>query len=504
MALLRIAFLSLLLSAAARAVELRFVPATSDGVVSLGIYDSSGRLVRLLCEEWPMEKFNAELNGLTTEWDGKDSQGRPVANGTYHARGFVVGNIGVDGEAFHFNDWITSGNSPRIVSVGAVSLLPGGDLLMAARLADDRGALLRYSPRASEPWQVLATEKISDAMGKTKLALSDGRAFVLAGDKIRALDISNGQETAVPPLVPSPSDISARDGRLLIVGDGKLRIFNAVDFAPLSEFSMPEAGAVSAALLGEDMAVAAGQDGSLWVGGKTWKPIDMPDGAKAKAVAAGRASTFWVLEQKNDQSSAVVQYSPEEGRLAEWNCSANADVASLAASADDDYFCAVLRGPTAERTVAIRRSPQGPWQFVADKTITACGSFGLIDGRLAPSSDDAPSALAINVSANPLDPNAPRSLQVRASQFIGGTGLVAEDGLPLVRVSEERGPVRVMAQSGAEPNTARFYQGDGACVEEYKLTHLGDITAFDAGTIEMEGGAEKPAPPEEEDPDPTP
>jgi hypothetical protein len=47
-----------------------------------------------------------------------------------------------------------------------------------------------------------------------------------------------------------------------------------------------------------------------------------------------------------------------------------------------------------------------------------------------------------------------------------------------------------MVLPGPMENTARFFQGDGACVEEYSLSNLGNITSFDAGTIKMNGGAE--------------
>jgi hypothetical protein len=52
---------------------------------------------------------------------------------------------------------------------------------------------------------------------------------------------------------------------------------------------------------------------------------------------------------------------------------------------------------------------------------------------------------------------------------------------------------------GANENTARFFQGDGSCVEEYALSNLGDITSFDAGTIKMSGGHEAVPPPLEEE-----
>lgn len=52
-----------------------------------------------------------------------------------------------------------------------------------------------------------------------------------------------------------------------------------------------------------------------------------------------------------------------------------------------------------------------------------------------------------------------------------------------------------MLVPGAAANTAMFFQGDSACVEEYALGKLGDITAFDAGNIEMTETGEAPPKP---------
>ncbi|MFM8229732.1 MAG: FlgD immunoglobulin-like domain containing protein, partial [Chthoniobacterales bacterium] len=217
MALLRIAILSLLLAAAARAVEIRFVPAIPEGTVSLGIYDQSGKLVRLLCDEWPVDRFTAGLNGLSTEWDGKDADGQPVPAGVYRARGFVMGDVRIEGEAIHFNDWIDSDNAPRIVSVGSIALLEGGDLLLAARLVGDTGALLRYSPRSAAPWQTLATEEIPDAVGRVKIASASGRIFLLVEGQLRVLDAASGKEVLAPPLDGQLSDMAAYGNRLALL-----------------------------------------------------------------------------------------------------------------------------------------------------------------------------------------------------------------------------------------------------------------------------------------------
>jgi hypothetical protein len=101
-----------------------------------------------------------------------------------------------------------------------------------------------------------------------------------------------------------------------------------------------------------------------------------------------------------------------------------------------------------------------------------------------------PEELTVTVADNPLDPESSGSLTLRAVSNDSGTGLATTDGLPLLRVSGETGYGRVMMMEGNTTGTARFFQCDGASVEEYSITNLADITAFDAGTIEMAGGQE--------------
>jgi hypothetical protein len=504
MATLRLIYGLLLLATAAQAVEIRFVPPSAEGTVSLGIYDNAGKLVRVLCDEWPIANFSAGLNGLSTEWDGKDSDGQPVAAGTYTARGFHMGDVAVDGEAFHFNDWITTEDAPRIVSVGAIGILAGGDLLLAARLAGDKGALLRYSPQNVSPWVTLATEPLSAAAQNVKLAVAGGRVFVLTGKKLRALDLATGKEVAGMALSADPIDVAGREDRLAVLSGSGIKIYDATNLTERSALSAPPVKPAAVAPLGTDDVVVVGEDGSLWHGAPQWQQLETPAASKVRALASGRGNTFWALEQSADGSVAVVQYSPEEGRLAEWIAASAGEPVSLAAAVDADYFAAVFAGADTERAVAIRRNAANGWELLADKTITASDSFGLTGGKLSAVTGDLPGEITVGLRENPLDPSAPRSLALAASVFAGGTGLVASDGLPLVRVSEDPGFGRLAVVAGPTPGTAQFYQGDGACVEQYSVSNLGEITAFDAGTIEMEGGVEKTPPPEEDPEAPTP
>jgi hypothetical protein len=83
-------------SAAARSVPLRFVPPPMEGTVSLGIWDSNDKLVRVLHREAKIDNFTVEENSLSTTWDGKSDAGEDLPAGKYRARGYLVGKLKVD------------------------------------------------------------------------------------------------------------------------------------------------------------------------------------------------------------------------------------------------------------------------------------------------------------------------------------------------------------------------------------------------------------------------
>lgn len=485
----------------ARGAEIRFVPAGGSGTVSLGIYDRDGRLVRVLCDEWPFGRFHVGLNALSTTWDGLDDKGQPVPEGTYAARGFVVGDVGIAGEAIHFNDWIEGADSPRIVSVGATQLLAGGDILLMARLAGAQGALVRYSPESEARWRTVVTEPQSEPARQAQLAVSEKLAFVLLDGKLRAASLDDGVEATVPVSAEGVVALAARDNRLALLGAGEIRFHALPEFASQGEAKDFPAKFVSLALLDQGAVVAA-EDGTVWRWQAGWSKLDTPAGTMVRAVSAGRENTFWTLEELGDGSTLVAHCCPEEGRLAEWTPDPGSGrLTAIAGAQEKDYFVAILAAPDAQRTVAIRRKTGGEgWEYVFDKKITRCTEFGWADGSLSASGGDRPDEITVRLVENPLDPGASRELTLRAAPHEAGPVLQTLDGLPLLRVSSEAGYSLVMLVPGPAENAARFFQGDGACVEEYALSGLGNITSFDAGTIKMSGGREETPPrPEDEE-----
>jgi len=79
----------------ARSVRISFVPPPLEGRISLGIYDTKGKLVRVLNRQSALDQFKFGADSLVTQWDGKNDHGEDLPPGTYHARGYLVGSLKV-------------------------------------------------------------------------------------------------------------------------------------------------------------------------------------------------------------------------------------------------------------------------------------------------------------------------------------------------------------------------------------------------------------------------
>jgi len=80
----------------ARSVRISFVPPTLEGTISLGLYDASGKLVRVLHQEAELTEFTIGADALVTQWDGKNDDGEDSPPGKYHAHGYLVGPLKVE------------------------------------------------------------------------------------------------------------------------------------------------------------------------------------------------------------------------------------------------------------------------------------------------------------------------------------------------------------------------------------------------------------------------
>src|SRR5213083_1594609 len=117
----------------ARSVRLSFVPPPLEGTISLGIYDGSGKLVRVLHQEAELNEFTIGADALVTQWDGKNDDGEDLPAGKYRARGYLVGSLKVQ-------DLGQSAESPPQNSPASVKVK-----LMSNPLAGDKRSMIEVA-----------------------------------------------------------------------------------------------------------------------------------------------------------------------------------------------------------------------------------------------------------------------------------------------------------------------------------------------------------------------
>lgn len=67
-----------------------------EGTISLGIWDSNDKLVRVLHREAKIDNFTVDENALKTTWDGKNDTAEELPPGKYRARGYLVGKLKIE------------------------------------------------------------------------------------------------------------------------------------------------------------------------------------------------------------------------------------------------------------------------------------------------------------------------------------------------------------------------------------------------------------------------
>ena len=153
---------------AARSVRISFLPPPLDGTISLGIYDAKGKLVRVLHREADINEFTIGNDALSTTWDGKDDAGENVPAGKYSAHGFVVGDLGIEGVGFFFNDFVTGDDSARIRHLRNVRL-QDNELHLDVDLAGDERATLVLDSKQPPSVRKLSLESATHCEEKSPI-----------------------------------------------------------------------------------------------------------------------------------------------------------------------------------------------------------------------------------------------------------------------------------------------------------------------------------------------
>ena len=382
-ALVALSFLAAACSAWAEPVKIAFLPPPMEGSLSLGIYDKAGKLVRVLHREAQWSELTPGDDGLVTQWDGKDDQGKPCPAGSYCARGVAVGDLGVEGVDFIGNDWVTEDDSPHVQRI--IALATSGIPVIAATL----------------PGQ-------------------PGPAFYSIAMKPAA----NPNEDPEPQLIREP------------------------------------------------------------------KTPPILTQLKATDRASSRADgSVWIIED------AHVKHYSTKGKVLQTLAAQAGDPppVKLAASATEDKVYVLYENAKLQRLRGYDFTgvkPGAEPKVLCENDLSACDSYEQIASELkfADGKPFVPSpVLTVALVPNPLANNKPGTLQIRVGVDKTGSYLAAADGLPLCHINETKELRWAVMGQPAGSTTVAVFDSDGAVVEQFQVSKIANMMAFDAGVVQWSG-----------------
>ncbi len=480
-----------------RAQEQQFAFALPEleGRISLGVFDSGGKLVRTLFVGAAESDFKIGLNGLIATWDGKAEDGKSVASGTYRIRGYVVGSdVKAEGEAYHFNDWIADDTSLEISGLGAV-------------VAGDKENMILFGFRPSREKTESADAmlwRFDETAGLQTVVALPSKAKFLAADASHA---AINDRTALllydlknPPL-PLVSDESGvfssgafwKD-RLYLAADKK----NELDQRDITNLAMGKSLPTPENFQGLDANPAAlmGWNATgVWLfRGEQFEPAPLKELPENLTLSAGLDETFWIAG-KHGADIIVRQHAFDGELLRQMKITeAFAETVQIFASNRSLSIYLLLRSKNGSRQTlrGYRPAAAAPsegatevdWEVFLDKTIENSRRFGLVEGRLVPDVGPTPQPAEqkLPLLANTLNAKG-STLALKSAAGPTGLWLQTADGLPLLALTNRKFIDRTVTAKGDTPETLRVFAGDGVVVSEYLITGLGQLAEIEAGEI---------------------
>jgi hypothetical protein len=454
--------------------QLMFIPPPVQGVISLGVYDEKGKLVKVLKKAADISSFKSSLNGLYVDWDWTDAESKPVPGDRYLARGVLVGDIGVKGIGFFLNDWADQTKESRIQKINTAALLNNSRVAVLA----DQSRLLVVDPKLNESKAATVGWPVEG------MKSSGTELLVFDHSQVAMIDPTNGNQTFQKAFADI-RDADAFGDQIAVLGTPTITL-QVKDAA--REITAPAAD-ISQIALSTSSFVVANRNGKVWrYQNDQFTPVDVGETGELLDMRAGANDAVWLLVRTGtttllkeiDLSGKEIREIdlPEEVR--------NANHLSVSRSEEDLLLISIT--DKTQRVTGLRfqtaNSGKSVWEKWLDRSLVTFQSFDVKDGKVVPADQKTDSTpIVVKPEQNPLQRNGRESkFQLIVSADESGAWVSSIDGLPLVQVSKTQN-IKEIHWLPDGPTGMRVYVSDGSVVEEYQVAHLNRLYRFDAGAF---------------------
>jgi hypothetical protein len=458
--------------------QLLFVPPPIEGVISLGAYDSKGKLVRVLKKAAEIDSFKAASDGLVIDWDRNDSQGKPVPNGKYFARGVLIGDVKVEGVAFHLNDWVDSSADSRIRRVLSATLLDSQRTVVLADASQPEAVVIDSNGHRSATIPLPFSPITIKASG-SNLLLFD-KAQVMLIDATSGVQVSRQTNSDV-------RDADFSGDQTVVLSGNQIKYQNQIN-APPQDLKSPAEDLFRCAVVGSSMVVAS-KEAKLWrLDGQEFIAVDAGETGELLDMGAGSLESVWLLVKTT--TATLLKQIDSSGKIRrEIELPPDLQTVNrLGASRNEDTLLLMSDDGTTQRVIGVRfqGADQGKsiWEKWFERTLTPFKFFDLKEGKVvaADAKTDSP-PVSVKAANNPMENTRQASFQLSIVADETGAWVASTDGLPLFQVCETKNIKQIRCISDGA-NGLRVYTSDGTVVEEYHLTSLENLFRFDAGSFD--------------------
>ncbi len=461
-----------------------------DGTVSIGVFDASNKCIRVLSKSADSESIPSALNGFLVVWDGLTSDGTVAPKGDYEIRGVTVGDVTVQGEAYHFNDWINP-DKPAIspTSMQLVRLLENGEFVVFQKLANGLNQLARYSAKGELQWST------ATRMTSVDLAINGIKICLASADYLQQFDLEKGAVSEPNKSLPNIVALASNSTDLLGIVGNKLVRFDPNTLEPSALADLPP-GTKLLTSRGDVILVSDGAN-VFRKSADHFEKIPLPTLDTITRLTLGKDSHFWLttqgasLTEFDAQGQPLRSLEPEgEDTFLTFDVNAADNQIALVSSRQDRQRFRILQWtdtPTAALSL---------WKTNLQKDSQPSFDFGVDLNTLKPvASGKLPSdkTLVIALIDNPLTPGEKSSLRVTCNSIGNELWLTTNEGLPLILIAPDLTSNRIALIRGKRSGSLRLYAAVPGAVAEFSLSGLQSMMQFTSEKITWPPGPRQAA-----------